>query len=77
MRARVVLLEKCRTSQSPIASAFGTFAAFEAHCDQLIAEGYLDPRDFPVVIMSLRRWESDGTWTAWSRNRIWEHGQRP
>jgi hypothetical protein len=56
MQARVRRLEHSRVSLSPIVAAFGSFAAFETHCDAEIAGGRLDPRDFPVVIMCLRGW---------------------
>lgn len=74
MQARVAKLERGRRTGSPIAAAFGSFATFEAHCEAEITAGRLDPRDFPVVIMCLRRWEDDGTWAAWQRDRIWERG---
>lgn len=31
-------------------------------------------RDFPVVLHCLRRWEGDGTWGAWHRDRTWQMG---
>jgi len=62
------------SGRAAIDAAFGSFAAFEAHCEAEITAGRLDPRDFPVVIMCLRRWEDDGTWAAWQRDRIWERG---
>ena len=57
-------MEQCRAAVSPIVAAFGSFAAFEAHCDRQIADGLLDPRDFAVVFVCLRNWEDDGTWVA-------------
>ena len=72
MAARVARLERGRQSGSPIAAAFGSFAAFEAYCDAEIASGRLDPLDGPVIVMCLRIWENDGTWGTWRRDRIWE-----
>lgn len=74
--ARVRRLERSRALGSPIAAAFGSFEAFEAHCAAELAAGHLDPRDFPVIIMCLGRWEVDGTWAAWSKDNIWERGHR-
>jgi hypothetical protein len=74
LQARVRRLEQSRASASPILAAFGTFAAFEEHCDAQVAAGELDPRDFPVVVLCLRRWEEQGVWDAWAKRRTWERG---
>lgn len=47
---------------SPFALAFGSFDAFAAWANDEIATGVLDPRDFPIIVHCLRRWEADGTW---------------
>lgn len=47
---------------SPFALAFGSFDAFAAWSDEQVADGVLDPRDFPIIVHCLRRWEADGTW---------------
>jgi hypothetical protein len=41
------------------------------------AEG-LDRVDFPLVIAALRRWEADGVWNHWHRQRngMWEGSAR-
>jgi hypothetical protein len=64
LSARVARLERVQGLLSPIEAAFGSFAAFEAHCVQEQAAGRLDLHDFSVVIMCLREWENDGTWAA-------------
>ena len=61
MQARVRRLEQVRRTTSPFVAAFGSFTAFENYCHQQIIDGWLDSRDFPVVIMCLRCWE-DGTY---------------
>jgi len=74
LAARVAKLEHATVATSPIGAAFGSFAAFEAFCDAGVADGVFDPRDVPFIVACLRRWENDGTWQTWSRDRIWERG---
>jgi len=63
MFSRVVKLEQARAPVlSPIAIAFGSFDNFTAWVDEQMAAGVLDPRDFPIVVHCLRRYEADGTW---------------
>jgi hypothetical protein len=74
MLARVQRLEEARSSVSPIARSFGSFDAFAAECEAGMEAGALDRTDFPVVLHCLRRWETDGTWGAWQRDRTWQLG---
>ncbi len=74
MLSRVRRLEQRSASVSPFVAAFGSFAAFEDHCNAEIAAGNLDPRDFPVVILCLQGWETQGVWGKWARNRTWLRG---
>ena len=60
--SRVQKLEAARAFRSPFALAFGSFDAFAAECESDMAAGKLDPTDFPVVLQSLRGWETNGTW---------------
>lgn len=62
MLARVRRLEAVRAPSSPFVREYGSFEAFTAWAEGQIEQGVLDPRDFPVVILCLRRWERDGTW---------------
>lgn len=63
LATRVHRLEQARTPvMSPCALAFGSFDAFTTWADEGIAAGILDPRDFPVIVHCLRRYERDGTW---------------
>lgn len=63
MLARVRRIEAVRApALSPITLAFGSFDMFAAWSDGQVADGVLDPRDFPIVVHCLRRWEADGTW---------------
>lgn len=39
-----------------------------------MADGLLDGRDFPLIILCLRRWEEKGVWGKWARNGIWQRG---
>lgn len=74
MQARVRRLEQVRRTMSPFVVAFGSFAAFETHCNQQMKGGLFDPRDFPVIIMCLRAWEEQGIWGTWLRDRNCERG---
>lgn len=63
MLARIRRIEAVRAPMlSPFALAFGSFDAFAAWANDEIATGVLDPRDFPIIVHCLRRWEADGTW---------------
>lgn len=71
MLARVKRLEAARVATpSPIAQLYGSVDGF--------AEGTegLDRHDFPIVLNCLRRWEREGVWDVWerNRNRVWEMG---
>jgi len=61
MLARVRRIEAIRApTLSPITLAFGSFDAFSDWADEQMAAGVLDPRDFPVIVHCLRRYEVDG-----------------
>lgn len=75
LAARVARLEQASVATSPIAAAFGSFAAFEAFCEAGIADGVFDPRDVPFIVGCWKRWESDGTWASWTLDRVWERGR--
>ena len=63
MLARVRRIEAVRApALSPIALAFGSFDMFAAWADDEMATGTLDSRDFPIVVLCLKRWDADGTW---------------
>jgi hypothetical protein len=63
MLSRVQRLERSRApAPSPFELEFGSLDAWEAECQTLIDEEILDSRDFPVVLMSVRRWHRDGVW---------------
>ena len=62
MLARVHRLEQSALPCSPFVRAWGSFDAFVADCENEIAVGALDYRDFPFVLKCLQRWEGDGTW---------------
>jgi hypothetical protein len=68
---RVQRLEAARTATlSPVVPLYGSIDAFAEGTDGL------DRHDFPVVLDCLRRWERDGVWDVWERNRyrVWEMG---
>lgn len=65
MLARVQRLEQGRTpGLSPLERAFGSLKGWEAECRAGISAGWLDGNDLPVVVMAVRRWHSDGVWSA-------------
>lgn len=49
---------------SPFERDYGSFDAWQAVAQAGIDEGVLDPRDFPVVIMSVGRWLRDRVWAG-------------
>ena len=55
---RVRRLEQVRALGSP----FDALETWEAECQAGIDEGYLDGRDFTVVMMAVRRWQQDRVW---------------
>lgn len=59
---------------SPVVRAFGSFEALAEQCDREVEAGVLDPRDFPVVLQCLARWEREGTYGLWRRGGRWEMG---
>ena len=70
---RVAKLETARTPRpSPIVQLYGSVDGFAEG-----AEG-LDRVDFPLVIAALHRWERDGVWNQWHRQRngMWEGSVR-
>ena len=73
MLTRVRRLEQVRTPVlSPIVQAFGSFDAFTAWTEEQVEAGALDPRDMPVVVSCLARWERDGTWgNTWALGGAW------
>lgn len=76
MLARVRRIEAVRAPvRSPISRDYGSFDAFAAECDAMMAAGKLDRHDFPVILYCLRKWETDGIWGMWRRNRVWERGR--
>lgn len=71
--ARVARLERERApARSPFSLAYGSFEAFAAECEARMGEGRLDRADFSVVLRAIGRWEGDGTWGAWHRDRVWQ-----
>lgn len=76
MLSRVRRLEAARAAPvSPFARIYGSMDAFEAKANAGINAGQLDPSDMPVVIQCLRRWDREGIWGAWQRQRVWELGR--
>jgi hypothetical protein len=70
---RVQRLETARTATpSPIVQLYGSVDGFAVG-----AEG-LDRTDFPAVVAALHRWERDGVWNQWHRQRngMWEGSVR-
>lgn len=64
MLTRVRRIELARTpALSPFETAYGSLDAWEAECQAGIDTGQLDPRDMPVVMLSVRRWHREGVWT--------------
>lgn len=64
MRKRVQRLERGRARvRSPFEVAYGSFDAFAALVQGQIDTGQLDRIDMPIVLASLRRWETDSTWS--------------
>lgn len=60
---RVQRLEAGRAlPRSPFVVMHGSFDAFAALVQEQIDAGQLDGIDMPIVLASLRRWETDGTW---------------
>jgi hypothetical protein len=75
MLARVQRLEQARRPPlSPFEQAFGSLEAWEADVQAGIDAGRLDRIDMPVVIACVRRWHTDGVWSMWRRDRVWEFG---
>lgn len=71
---RVRKLEAARIApRSPFEQIYGSMAAFADHVQTDIEAGKLCRRDMPVVIACIDRWNRDGAWGAWRRDRIWEH----
>lgn len=60
--ARVKRLEQVRSSASPFERWFGSLDAFDDECRAGVNEGRFDPADMAVVVMSVRRWHTDGVW---------------
>ena len=58
---RVRRLEEGRAKRSPVVVMFGSFDAFEAHCDRAIRAGALDA-EFRDCVEGLRVWEVSGVW---------------
>jgi hypothetical protein len=76
MLSRVRRLEGARAAPvSPFAQVYGSIEAFEAEVQADINAGKLDRVDMPIILACLRRWEGDGTWGAWHRDRVWELGR--
>lgn len=82
MLSRVRRLEASHVAPiSPFARAYGTFPAFEADIWADVQAGKLDRMDWlgadgnGGLLASIRRWETDGTWGAWHRNRVREIGR--
>ena len=59
---------------SLVVRAFGSFEALAKECDRDIEAGKLDPRDFPVVLECLARWDREGIYSLWRRDGRWEMG---
>jgi hypothetical protein len=71
---RVRKLEQARIpARSPFEQIYGSMAAFADHVQTDIDAGTLCRRDMPVVIACIDRWNREGAWGAWRRDRIWEH----
>lgn len=58
---RVRRLEQGRDRRSPVVVMFGSFDAFEAHCERAIDAGTLDA-EFRECVAAMRLWESSGVW---------------
>lgn len=75
--SRVQRLERQRTpAPSPFVREYGSFEALAEQCDRDIDSGKLDPSDFPIVLECLARWEREGLYGLWRRDRVWEMGKR-
>lgn len=73
MLARVEKLEAVRAMpKSPFDYAYGSYDAFEADTKARALAGTLDLADIEGVLASIRRWNRDGVWGLWCRDRIWE-----
>ncbi len=76
MLSRVRRLEAARAAPvSPFARVYGSMDEFEAEANAGIEAGQLDSVDMPIVVACLRRWDREGVWGAWQRNRVWELGK--
>jgi hypothetical protein len=76
MLSRVQRLERAGAPlQSPFDIAFGSTAAFCETLQSGADAGELDRRDMVGVIAALTRWDTDGVWGMWQRNRPW-HASR-
>ncbi len=63
MLARVKRIEAVRAPRmSPFEASYGSLDAWEAHCRAGIDAGEFDPTDMPVVMLSVRRWHTDGVY---------------
>lgn len=70
--ARVQRLEAARTAPaSPIVQYYGSVEGYAKSC------AGLDQQDMQFVIAALHRWERDGVWNQWERQRhgVWEMGK--
>ena len=77
MLTRVRRVEVARAPVvSPVVKAFGSFEALAEQCDRDIEAGKLDPRDFPIVLNCLARWEREGIYGLWRRDGRWQLGAK-
>lgn len=75
MLARVRRLEAARAAPvSPLVQMYGSFEVFEAEVQADIDAGKLERIGMTDVLACLRRWERDGRWGLWRRDRLWEYG---
>lgn len=65
MLARVRRIEAVRMpALSPIEADFGSLDAFDAHCRAGIAAGIYDEIDMPVIILAVRRWHCESSFSG-------------
>lgn len=63
MLARVGRLEAARSPVlCPFETEFGSLNAFEAHCRAGVSRATYDAIDIHVVMLSIRRWQTDRVW---------------
>ena len=71
---RVAKLELIRQPRpSPFTIWFGSMDAFvDTYVVPGIQDGLFDPYEMIDIVCALRIWESEGHYTSWSHDRLWE-----